>query len=276
MQDYYVRQASDQRFSDLRMVFCGREECPPLHSWGPAVRPNYIMHYILSGKGTYQVGSDKWDLHEREGFLIEPEVSTFYQADAEDPWTYVWIGFDGRLAPELVSELGLGGNRLTFCCDRKAEMEEVFTTIFQRQRFSEVNELILESLLYRFFAILMQDCRVTERKTAPGSNNYVQGAVRFIRNNYYRPIKVEQVADYIGIDRSYLYLLFRKETGMSPSEYLVTFRLTRAAELLKLTALSVESVAFSCGYQDALVFSKAFRRKYGISPLKFRIREGGR
>ena len=54
--------------------------------------------------------------------------------------------------------------------------------------------------------------------------------------------------DYVCVNRSYLYTLFRGELGVSPQEYMANYRLTRAAELLLITDLSVESVARSCGY----------------------------
>ena len=263
----------EQRFRDLRLVFAGREACTPLHSWGPAVRPNHIIHYILEGKGIYQCGNETWELHEREGFLIEPETQTFYQADPEEPWTYCWVGFDGDLAPALIRDMGLGDNRLTYFCEAKEELTAIFDTLMKYQQLSQVNDLILESELYRLFAVLMKDMSVTADKADPHRNDYVQGAIRFIRNNYYNPVSVEDIAAYAGINRSYLYTLFRKETGMSPSEYLMNFRLTQAAELLRLTTYSVESIAYSCGYQDPLVFSKAFKRKYKITPLKYRRTE---
>lgn len=50
----------------------------------------------------------------------------------------------------------------------------------------------------------------------------------------------------------------------------MTFRITKAAELLQHTSLSVESIAISCGYQDPLVFTKAFRQMKGVSPSAYR------
>ena len=40
------------KFSDLYLCFCGYEACQPFHSYGPAVRPNYVIHYIISGSET--------------------------------------------------------------------------------------------------------------------------------------------------------------------------------------------------------------------------------
>ena len=270
MENYYYQHPQEERFRDLRFVFCGREACQPLHSWGPAVRPNYILHYILQGHGIYQVGDETYHLGEKEGFLIEPGIQTFYQADAEDPWKYCWVGFDGVLAPLLLSEMGLGGSRVTFCCDRKEELNAVFSNLLQNQQYSEISDLILESELYRFFAILIGDLQLPETSGRAKNNSYVTGAVRYIQNNYFHPILVEDIAAYTGVDRSYLYTLFIREKGMSPSQYLSNFRLTRAAELLKLTDYTIESIAISCGYRDPLVFAKAFKKKYGASPLRYR------
>ena len=121
MEDYYIRSSLKRPFQDLRMVFCGREACKPLHSWGPVVRPTWIIHYILDGKGIFKTDAQTWHLHERQGFLIEPETQTFYQADAKEPWTYCWIGFEGSMAPMLVEELGLGeGNRPSVAIRKKS------------------------------------------------------------------------------------------------------------------------------------------------------------
>ena len=100
--------------------------------------------------------------------------------------------------------------------------------------------------------------------------NYVKRAIDFIRENYHDSIKVTDVADYVCINRSYLYTLFRKYLNMSPQQFLALYRITKAAELLKSTDFTVESIALSCGYSDALVFSKAFRLMKGMSPSRFR------
>lgn len=76
MEDAYVLQLTGARFKDLYLCFCGMSKCEPNHSFGPAVRPNYIIHYILSGKGTYQVEDQKYELQGGQGFLIEPEAVT--------------------------------------------------------------------------------------------------------------------------------------------------------------------------------------------------------
>ena len=78
------------------------------------------------------------------------------------------------------------------------------------------------------------------------------------------------MADYVCINRSYLYSLFQEALDMSPRQYLSRYRITKAAELLLSTSLSVESIAFSTGYNDPFVFTKAFKNVTGMSPTMYR------
>ncbi len=95
MEDAYVLQLTGSKFKDLYLCFCGMSACRPNHSFGPAVRPNYIIHYILSGKGTYQVGERRYEIRQGQGFLIEPEAVTFYKADGRTRGLICGLVFPG-------------------------------------------------------------------------------------------------------------------------------------------------------------------------------------
>ena len=81
--------------TSLEIYFCGREQCAAGHSFGPAVRPHYLIHFILSGKGRYHVNGDAYHLQAGDAFLIYPGETTVYEADEKNPWEYAWIGFGG-------------------------------------------------------------------------------------------------------------------------------------------------------------------------------------
>ena len=74
----------------------------------------------------------------------------------------------------------------------------------------------------------------------------------------------------MGISRGYLHKLILEVLSQSPQDYLVSFRMTRGAELLSVTELSIEEIALSCGYADPLAFSKMFKRKMGVTPRQYR------
>lgn len=270
MEDSYVLQMKNRKFSDFYLCFCGYAKCSPLHSFGPAVRPNYILHYIVDGKGKFLVNGEEYNLRKGQGFLIEPEVQTFYQADEEVPWTYLWIGFGGKKAEDYLRDLGLNKKQLIFQCGCGEELKQIVYSMLKHRKYTAANEYFLEGLLYTFFGTLKENMEIAGNAGEKDGNLYVRKAVEFIQNNYADPVRVKDIAHYVGVNRSYLYTLFQDNLQLSPKEYLTNFRLTRAAELLQLTDLSVETVAMSCGYQDALGFSKIFKAKMGITPSAYR------
>ena len=104
MEDSYVLELTEPKFKDFHLVYCGYAQCEACHSYGPATRPNYIIHYILEGKGVYQVGERKYQLSAGQGFLIEPDTLTFYQADPKEPWSYLWVGVGGDEAGKYIRD----------------------------------------------------------------------------------------------------------------------------------------------------------------------------
>ncbi len=266
-----LRIGGSRQFQDLYFCFCGYEKCDPYHHFGPAVRSNYLIHFILSGKGKYVRGDHTFQLGAGEGFLIEPGKQTYYEADGKEPWEYIWVGFDGKIAGDLMEQIGLAGENMTFRSGHGEELLEVVNDLLALDSSSNANELMQISILYRFIACLNRDASPLFAERTQG-NAYVRKAMEFIQYNYASRIQVEDIAAYVNINRSYLYSLFVREIGMSPKDYLVTCRLTRAAEMLDYTQLSVESIALSCGYRDPAVFTKAFRKKFGLSPIRYRQR----
>ena len=73
----------------------------------------------------------------------------------------------------------------------------------------------------------------------------------------------------MGLNRSYLYEIFKEEMGMSPQEYLSRLRIAKACEYLELPQATVTSVALAVGYEPS-VFSKALKKIMGINPGKFK------
>lgn len=138
------------KFSDLYLCFCGYEACQPFHSYGPAVRPNYVIHYIISGKGTFTIGNRTYRLTAGQGFFLMPNVRTYYEADADDPWTYLWIGFDGEKAASYVQELGLSEEHPVYQCSFSGELQSLLFQMQKHNTYDTSDQYLLEGCLYQF------------------------------------------------------------------------------------------------------------------------------
>lgn len=270
MEKAYKLDFNNEKKGSLYVNCCGCSQTQPLHSFGPAVKPHYLIHFVLSGKGIFRSGEKEYHLEAGYGFLIEPEELAFYQADEKNPWTYVWVGFAGSEAENYLHAMGLSGRHPVFKSDRSQELYDTVRDMMEHNTFGMANDLRRNGLLSIFLSLIASGIDVVDRNETDRGNAYVRKAVSFIQSNYCNPIKVTDIAEYVCINRSYLYTLFQNYLGMSPQQFLTAFRITKARELLESTSYSIESIALSCGYTDALNFTKAFRGMKGISPSAFR------
>ena len=99
---------------------------------------------------------------------------------------------------------------------------------------------------------------------------YVRKAVDLLINAKGGHVKVADVAAVIGISRSYLTSIFKREMKVSPQEFLVSFRMERAGDLLRSTSSQIGEIAQELGYSDPMIFSKAFHKHFGMSPSRYR------
>lgn len=270
MEDAYVLQLSNRKFSELYLCFCGYSKCEPLHSFGPAVRPDYLIHFILNGKGRYYIEDMQHCLEAGQGFLIEPNTLTFYQADAEEPWEYLWIGFNGTNVKEYLRDIGLNSSQLIFRSKQGGELKRIVVKMLKDTTSSLSSQYERQSLLYSFFAVLSRNINISLPLEQDGENIHIKRAMEYVRNNYFHVVRVADIAKYVCVDRTYLYELFLRYLNVSPQDYLINYRLTRAAELLTNTEYTLREIALSCGYQSAYSFGKAFKAKRGITPAKYR------
>ncbi len=208
MEDSYVLQLLKPKFKDFHLCFCGFAECKPLHSYGPAARPNYILHYVMKGKGIYQVGETKYQLKEGQAFLIEPESLTFYQADKTDPWSYLWVGFGGTEAQRFVRDLGLNSRQLTCECEYGEELKEIVFEMLHHTCSTAENLYYLQGKLYQFFSVLARGIEIQQYSNDTKESIHVQEAISYIKNYYSQKITVEDIANYLALNRSYLYTIF--------------------------------------------------------------------
>lgn len=118
--------------------------------------------------------------------------------------------------------------------------------------------------------------RIRYATVTRGRNPYetVRIAEHFIELHYSGKITVEGIAEMFNIDRSYLYVIFKKYNGRSPQQHINRYRLEKAKEFLA-DGMPPGKVSVACGYSDVFIFSKMFKREFGISPAKCQKENSG-
>ena len=107
MADVY-KQSFKQNYTnniELSIFNCGLERCAPGQTWGPGIRDHYLIHLVVSGKGTFEVGGKTFEVVPGDLFFARPSQLIRYSADEQQPWEYSWVGFNGACAHKLAAQL---------------------------------------------------------------------------------------------------------------------------------------------------------------------------
>ena len=245
---------NDLNYKGLNPVQFGFENCEKSHSFGPAVRSHWLIHYIVSGYGVFKIEDREYALGAGEMFIIPPFIETYYKADPKNPWEYIWIGFtsDSNLPSALPDTI------------RCSEALRIFTSMKKSEKLSGGKSAFLSGKLWELFSVLLEN--KTEKE------DYVQSSLDLIHSEYEKPITVEEIAKRINLDRRYFSHLFKKKIGVSPKEYLISYRMNIASSLIKDKGVSISVAAYSVGYSDVFQFSKIFKSRYGVSPSEYKKR----
>ncbi|MBQ2967072.1 MAG: AraC family transcriptional regulator [Clostridia bacterium] len=239
----------NKHFKDLNPLVFGEHICPPGHS-SNGESPSYLLiHYVISGKGTLFAGDKTYEISAGQAFIKRPHEDVIYTADEKNPWHYYWIIFDGEMSR------------------RFHEMEHVFSCpsyVFENMsKVFSLDSLQEEHLASGLFSLYREAFKDKE------ADNPVLKIKNYIELYFNQPIRVEHLAEIVNLNRNYLSRIFHKETGMSMKEYLTDIRMKYAVECLK-HGMSVGETASALSYTDQFIFSKAFKKHYGVSPVDYR------
>ena len=243
------------KLQDLNIDIFGMQECAPDNTWGWGIRGQYLIHFVISGKGTFKNMLGSYTLEKGMGFIFSPGDKVSYSADPDDPWVYIWLGFSGKAVPDFLNRCEMGVENPIFFFDESFDIVNYFA---HAENLYHGREFYILSILYKFFSLYA--------KPSSKAISKVELAKNYIIKNYAKDITVQSVANNIFTERKYFCRIFKDKTGLSPQQYIQNIRLTHAFELLILNNISVSDVAASVGYRNVSSFSKAFKRKYNLTP----------
>lgn len=266
----------NQYYVDLCLYQYGYEKCAPLHSYGPFVRNHYLFHYVISGSGSLWAQDSGgqthvYPIHAGQGFLIFPQQVTTYHADEETPWEYTWIEFDGLRAKEAMMLSGLSMNSPVYSSADRERLKHMMETLLDMAEHPEKSSY---ALIGQLFSVIDDMISSSASRKTPGSGKmsdfYIKESLTFIEENFHNEISVEDIAAFCNLSRGYLSKIFVRNLGKSPQEFLISYRMSKAAQLLQVTKLSIKDISNAVGYPNQLHFSRAFKNVNGISPQEWR------
>lgn len=253
----------------LAIIECGITICDPLHHVPPRIYPHHSLTFILSGKGTYIVEDESYELSAGQGFMISPKTICSYTADSDEPWTYIYVVFSGNDAEIITQNSGLDESELLFEFELKNDFIKLLHSMHTACREQSDMGYAAIGYLNLIMSRLIKQNTLNNREYS-SVEQYVKKAKNYIKHHFSYNLTIQELASHVGLDRTYLYRLFVENLNKSPSEYINDYRLKKAIEMMENRQLTLSNIALSTGFYDYSYFSKQFKKKYNKSPNLYR------
>ena len=246
------------------------ETLPVLNTDRPDGRGDYQLIYVSSGKLHLYQGGEERIVAKGNMILFRPGQPQSYDIYLEDkPETY-WVHFTGADIEKILERYDLSTNESVFFTGTSSDYQWLYEQIIRELRLRRINygELVNMNLCHIFLMIN----RFIKEKHELGADalNEVERATHYFNENYNKTICIKDYAAERHMSECWFNRTFKQLTKTTPTQYVICQRINGAIQLLESTSLNVTQIAGMVGYEDALYFSRLFKKHTGIAPTEYR------
>jgi AraC-like DNA-binding protein len=248
----------------------GHNIAKPNYHIGPRTTPYYYLIFVLEGQGTFHQNHQTFKLGKNDVFCLFPQVIHEYFTLSDALLHKVFLAFDGKQAVRLLEKIGLSlsnPHAAGILTPQVIQLMWDFFSLVNSDADSDLGRLIL-------FHRIFDQLSASVRSPVAGDHrniSWLQKGHEYMEIHYAEGITVGRVASLVGVDRTYFTKQFRKAYGITPVQFIQDLKMKEAQLLLEQTTYTLSEIAHSVGYPDLFSFSKAFKKRLGASPTRFRL-----
>ena len=227
--------------------------------------------YISQGRGWFASRhKPKTRIDAGSILFLFPNEWHNYAPDPETGWEESWIGFNGPFADNLLREGFVSPEKPLL----QVGISDLVWSLFHRAcEVARREEIAFQQELSGIALQLIGSIYAAEKRYGlvdQDALNIIGESKNYMRKYIDSDLQMPQVAKNVGLGYSRFRRLFREYTGMSPALYFSELRVSRCKELLTITELNCQEIAYSLGFQSPSYFNTVFRKKTGMTPFQYR------
>ena len=250
----------------LKIYDVGEETEAVLNPKHPLPRFRCIVHFILSGKGFFELGTgEKYSLTKGNMFSIYGNESVSYYSDPTDPMHYYWIGFGGEDGETVLNDLGFSKSHPVCTLTDVKAVKNAFQSLLDAWQDKERYRFLAQ-----FYSLIdtLKDKNTERAKVLyTEHDDLFKRAIGFMELNLHKNMKLSDLTEHLNVSRSHFTRSFTKRFGMPPYRYYLRIKLYAAESLLISSPdYPVSTIADILGFPDVYSFSKLFKQFFGNSP----------
>jgi AraC-like DNA-binding protein len=223
------------------------------------IMADYNLIYCVRGSGSYQIAQGQVAISSGDFIALPPEVPHRYQCHRTTGWDVWWVHCSGPYLQTLLEMAGLCGGRTKVSIGVSRLVIGCFSQLVEHAR-----EHTLYTALDVSTALIQL---LVEAYKAIRTSSFSKPSVFDVLN--YRMTSVEEAAQESGYSKFHFSHLFKTMTGMTPWQYILLLKVTKAKELLVERTHGIAEIARMVGIDDANYFTRLFKKMTGYTPREY-------
>lgn len=222
----------------------------------------FLMFYVCEGTLVIETDGQQHRAHPNEIALLDCHRPHRYYCTENG--SFMWFHFFGNNSEEYSRYLTSQG-RHVFSGERIQWQRQLFSGILRQTGATIINEHLLSRDIGSLLCTL-----ATSQQSMTLIASPIVPALNYIAAHYAEDIDLDHLTSLCMISKPHLIRCFRKELNCTPHDYLLDYRLRESKQLLSSSTSSVEDISEQCGFNSVSHFSRAFRKRVGMTPSEFR------
>ena len=259
----------------LRINNCGYyrvHTTPVIETPHPEGRNDYQLLYIAAGKGEFYFKGSKEPTIVTKGNMIlfrpgEPQVYYYYAVDKTEVY---WVHFTGWKVEEYLERYELPHDENVFFTGVSPDYPWIYNQMIRELQLQRVNHEDMISLYMHHIFITINRYIKERRETKNDTINDIERAAHYFKDNYNKQISIEQYAAEHLMSVNWFIHSFKSVMKISPMQYIISLRIAMAKGYLENSAKNIAEISNEVGYENALYFSRLFRKYTGMTPTEYR------
>lgn len=237
--------------------------------------PSYLIKYTISGEGVLEYEGRTYTVKPGQVFWIDCMKPQLYRTSPKKgEWRILWVHFYGPTCEAYYNMfLNQNDNTNLVNVDSDVAIKSALDALVSLYKNGD-NSLVADVQASGYLTSIMMRCitAAASRKENASLPDFVVDARSYINFHYADRITLDDLGKSLNINKYYLQKLFKRHMGLSPNEYLIQTRLTRAKQLLRTTHLPINQVSMDVGISNIGHFINLFKAHEGITPGAYRQR----
>lgn len=247
---------------------------PVIETPHPEGRNDYQLLYIASGKGYfYFKGSENATVVTKGNMVLfrpkEPQVYYYYAVDKTEVY---WVHFTGWKVEEYLDRYELPKEENVFFTGVSPDYPWIYNQIIRELQLQRENYEDMIRLFLRHIFLTINRYIKEGKQTKNDTINDIERAVHYFNENYSKPISIEQYASEHLMSVNWFIHNFKNVMKIPPMQYIVSLRIAAAKGYLENSNKNITEIANTVGYDNALYFSRLFKKYTGMTPSEYRER----